>query len=226
MTELDGTVPSRDAPGGPVRETLAVPPRRGRYVYLRPIMAGDYANLQTVEMGDELGPRWRLRGATPSPEVWSQSLWQASLVQFLIVRRRDDVTLGMVGAYRANFQHRHAYLAATYFAGTGRSPLVMIGIGMFVRYVFACWDFHKLYMEVPEYNYPQFASGAGKVFEVEGRLRDHSFHGNRRWDEYLLAIYRDRWQARDRERAQRRRHPIDEMGRTVTIHLPPLPERP
>ncbi|EFC86323.1 hypothetical protein FrEUN1fDRAFT_0593 [Parafrankia sp. EUN1f] len=40
------------------------------------------------------------------------------------------------------------------------------------------------------YNYDQIASGAGRHFDVEGRLSDHSYYDGRYWDEYLLAIRR------------------------------------
>jgi hypothetical protein len=71
---------------------------------------------------------------------------------------------------------------------------MIIGFALFLNYVFSCFDFRKLYMELPEFNYDQFASGEGRYFELEARLRDHSFFGGRYWDELVLAIYQDKWQ--------------------------------
>nr|MDT0665497.1 hypothetical protein [Micromonospora sp. DSM 115978] len=52
------------------------------------------------------------------------------------------------------------------------------------------WNYRKIYMECPEYNYGQLASGAGRWFEVEGRLKDFNYYDGQYWDEYLLAISR------------------------------------
>jgi RimJ/RimL family protein N-acetyltransferase len=69
----------------------------------------------------------------------------------------------------------------------------MLGLALFLEYVFTCWDLRKLYMQLPEYNYEQFASGAERFFVVEGRQREHTFFGGRHWDQLTLAIYRQTW---------------------------------
>jgi acyl carrier protein len=68
---------------------------------------------------------------------------------------------------------------------------MILGISLFLRYVFTYWEFEKLYMEVPEYNFPQFASGLGRFFEIEGRLRGHLKMGERSFDQLIVALYRD-----------------------------------
>jgi RimJ/RimL family protein N-acetyltransferase len=67
---------------------------------------------------------------------------------------------------------------------------------MFIDYVFTCWSFHKLYLEVAEYNVEQFATVIGRLFDVEARLREHLWYGERRWDQLLLALYREGWRER------------------------------
>ncbi|MGO9955502.1 MAG: GNAT family N-acetyltransferase [Solirubrobacteraceae bacterium] len=173
----------------------------GRHVYLRPVLVGDYAALSAAEQTGELAIRWRFRGATPSPERWVQNLWQNILAQFIVVRRSDNRPLGLVMSYRADFQDGHAHLAIESFDTAQRGPHMMLGGALFIEYVFNCWDFHKLYLEVPEFNMSQIASGVGRLFAVEGRKRDHTFYGGRRWDEYTLALYRDTWRALAESRA-------------------------
>jgi RimJ/RimL family protein N-acetyltransferase len=177
-------------------EGFQSPPLAGRHVYLRPVLPEDYRNLQRVETISPLGPRWRFRGSTPSPEQWLQSTWDATLVQYLVVGKQRDEPVGLVAIYQANFQDGHALLAATKFDPESRSPLLILGLAMFLDYVFSCWDFRKLYLEVPEYNYPQFASGNNRFFTVEGRLTDHSFMSGQLWDQLILAIHRDMWKER------------------------------
>jgi len=35
------------------------------------------------------------------------------------------------------------------------------------------------------------SSGEGRLFHVEGVLREHSYYAGRYWDEYLCAVYSD-----------------------------------
>jgi hypothetical protein len=115
------------------------------------------------------------------------------LAQFLVVAAQRERPIGLVAAYRANFQDQHAYLSVARFGSSTRSPAMMLGLALFLRYVFDCWSFRKLYVETQEFNYEQFASGVGTYFELEGRLREHSFYRGRHWDQLTLAIYRERW---------------------------------
>lgn len=172
---------------------LLLPGLDGRHVFLRAVGPEDYGYLQLMETSSEMAARWKYRGATPSPEQWAQGLWNGTLAQFLIISRADETPVGIVSAFQPSFQDGHAHVAAAKFDLRRRSPLMMLGFAMFVEYVFACWDLHKLYLELPEYNYEQFASGEGRYFEIEGRRRDHFFLARRRWDQILLAIFRDEW---------------------------------
>jgi hypothetical protein len=51
-------------------------------------------------------------------------------------------------------------------------------------------------MELPEYNYEQFASGEDRLFEVEGRLRGHIYTAGRYWDQVIAAIDREHWRTK------------------------------
>jgi hypothetical protein len=177
---------------GSTGKRFSSPSLDGRHVYLRAITPQDYPWLQGAELSAELSMRWRFRGATPSPEQWAEAIWGGALAQFLVIERRSDEPTGVVAIYRPNFQHRHAALAAARFE-SGESPVMILGIAIFLRYVFACWDFRKLYLELPEYNYSQFASGLDRIFEIEGLLHDHNYFDGHLWDEVILAIYREAW---------------------------------
>lgn len=175
--------------------TFRAPPLTGRHVALRAPTPGDYERLQALETSSELAPQWRLRGATPSPQDWMQGAWRGVLAQFLVLPRgKGSNPVGLVVVYQANFQDGFAYVAATTLEPRRRSPLLMLGFGVFLNYVFRCWNFRKLYMEVPAYNFTQFASGVDRYFTVEGRLRDRMFLDGQYWDQYVLAIDRARWE--------------------------------
>jgi acyl carrier protein len=179
-----------DAGNGSATDTFDTPPIRSRHVYLKPIDPSDYALLQMLETVGDPAPRWRHRGVTPSPDQWAQTLWSGVLVQFMVVGAQGNKPIGRVLIYQPNFQDRYAYFAAMRFETRDRSPLMVFGISVFLRYVFSYWPFDKLYMEVPEYNLDQFASGLGRFFQIEGRLRRHLRMGGRAWDQLILALYR------------------------------------
>jgi RimJ/RimL family protein N-acetyltransferase len=189
---------------------------RGRHVGLRPLTPADYPLVQACELQDAVVPSWRFRGRTPGPEQWSRILWADVLAQYLIVPASQRTgPIGLVLAYNANFQDQHAYLAALRFDAAARSPLMILGVGLFVRYVFTCWQFRKLYLDTPEYNYDALASGGEQLFEVEARLREHVYFGGRHWDQLTLAIYRDNW-----SELEQRLLAIEAPTPEVTVHLP------
>jgi RimJ/RimL family protein N-acetyltransferase len=183
-----------EAPEGAPR--FRAPSLHGKTVYLRALQPSDYPYLQFAETSTELAPRWRFRGETPAPEQWIQATFTDVLAQFLVVEQGSDTPLGMVVVFNANHQDGHAQLAVARLKPEDRNPAMMFGLALFLRYVFTCWNFRKLYMEVADYNYDQFASGAGKFFEVEGRLREHSYYAGRYWDKLILVMTREAFRDR------------------------------
>jgi hypothetical protein len=174
------------------------PPIVGRRVALRPVEIGDYPLLRSMELSNELGVHWKYRGQILSPEQWNASLWTGVLAQFLVFSRTEDRPVGLVAVYKASFQDSHAYVSALGFQPGRHSPAMLLGVAVFLQYVFGCWDFDKLYFELPSYNLSQFASGLDRFFEIEGRLRGHYTYRGRKWDLLLLAMYRERWEAESR----------------------------
>lgn len=177
----------------PEIEQPSLPSLSGRTVYLRAVVPDDYAFLHLFETSSPVAPRWRLRGAAPPIESWLENATRGVLVQFVVVEIKGQKPRGIVTAYDANFQDGYARFAVSRFDDLDLPSPFLVGAGLCLRYLFACWSFRKIYLDVPEYNYHQFASGEGNLFELEGRLKEHSFLGGRYWDQVCLAIYRDRW---------------------------------
>jgi hypothetical protein len=165
----------------------------GRHVYLRAIMPEDYRFLRQMETSSPIAHRWRLRGAVPSPEAWAQASSQGGLAQFMVVAQKEHRPIGIASIYNPSFQDGYAWLAAARFEAPDPSPLMMLGLGLAVDYTFTCWNFRKLCMEIPEYNYSQFASSAARWCEIEGRWRDQWYFDGQLWDVLALAIYRETW---------------------------------
>lgn len=140
--------------------------------------------------------RWRYRGNPPPIDRFAADLWSKVLVQFVARRTADGEPVGHVVAYGADPGHGYAYLGAVFqpwYAGTG---LAAGAVAMFVRYLFRTHPLRKVYIEIPGYNWEQVRSGEGRLFQVEGVMRDHEFYGGRYWDRYLCAIYPDNTMSR------------------------------
>jgi hypothetical protein len=183
-----------DGSGGQPGGRPFVPPTlSGRYVSLRAVSPGDYPFLQQAELTADLSARWRFRGTTPSPEQWGQSLWGQVLVQFLVIHNEAEPPVGIVCVFQPDFQSSHAGLAAARLSGPTHSPLMMMGVELFVDYVFAYWSFRKLYMEMPEYNYEPIRSGEGQRFRLEARLKDYYYLAGEYWDQLTLSIDSEDW---------------------------------
>ena len=165
----------------------------GRNVALRPIAPSDYEFLRTAELSEDLGPRWRLRGATPSPEVYAQTLWAGVTAQFAVVDRRSPTPLGVVALYNADHKHGTGWFAVADLSPGAGSTRVVQGAAIFLSYVFSTWNLRKLYVEASSFNLEQFKRVAGRLLVEEGRLHDHFFYAGQFWDLHHLAIYRDTW---------------------------------
>jgi RimJ/RimL family protein N-acetyltransferase len=169
-----------------------------RSVQIRPIEARDYDFLfRLYTTGDHL-VRYRLRGITPSPESFVRFLWDQVLAQF-IVETRDGRPIGVVSSFEPDFRNRYVYIAACSVADYQATGLVLEGVALLVSYLFETFDFRKIYAETLESNYAQFALGEGRLFEVEGRMKEHEYIQGRYEDFVLLAIHRASW----REQHQR-----------------------
>lgn len=166
----------------------------GRWVRLRPPGHHDYELLRAAELSDALGPRWRHRGATPSPESFAQSLWAGVLAQHLVVDRRDGRPLGLVCAYGADLQSGTALVAFTRLDPADPGPRFGEGVFLFVDHLFTTWPFRKLCGESLAGNLDPFGSAVGSLLVEEGRWRSHVLVAGQHVDVVLLALWRDTWE--------------------------------
>ncbi|HEY0640363.1 MAG TPA: GNAT family protein, partial [Pseudonocardiaceae bacterium] len=193
-----GAAPTGLTPGNPT------PPATGRQddpgsaaallsgpVYdLRPITPETMGFLYQLAVSSEVGYRWRFRGAVPNYETFEASFWQGTLCQFVAVERSSGQLCGHVVCYNPEMAHGYGTVAAVFLPGHAGTGAPLQCIGAFVRYVFTVWPMRKLYLEVPSFNYAQFADGAGRLFAAEGLLTEHDYYAGRYWDRHVLAVHR------------------------------------
>jgi RimJ/RimL family protein N-acetyltransferase/acyl carrier protein len=136
--------------------------------------------------------RFRMRAMTPSPDTFRRFLWDQVLTQF-IVATHDGRPVGLVTCFEPDFRNRYAYIAAVADRRFEDSGLVLEGMTMLISYVFAQFDLRKLYAESLEPDFERYASGGGRVFEVEGRLRDHEYVDGGYQDYIVSSVWRSTW---------------------------------
>jgi RimJ/RimL family protein N-acetyltransferase/aryl carrier-like protein len=159
---------------------------------LTPVEPDDARFLYTLATHPDTCYRWRYRGAPPPIDRFMADLWSQVLIQFVARRNDDGEPVGHVVAYGADLGQGYAYVGAVFrppYSGTG---LAAQASTMFVKYLFHTFVLRKLYVEVPGFNWPQMRSGEGRLFEVEGIMRNHEHYAGRYWDRYLCAIYPDK----------------------------------
>lgn len=171
--------------------------RVGRHVALRPITSRDYDRIYRAEMSQNLGSLWRHRGVTPPPERFAQSLWDTVFVQYGVVSTgQPELLLGLVAAYKPDFRNGLCFLAVASLETVWPAGIrALEGVVMLVDYIFQEFPMRKIYAETYEFNIQNFATGAGRWFSIEGRLREYEYAFGRYWDKFILSTERARWEA-------------------------------
>lgn len=178
---------------GSVGDSSGVPSVRdlvGWTVRLRPVTIEDSRSLYALSTNPETGFRWRYRGRIPSLEEFTENLHRDVLTQFVVSAPKSHEVIGHVAAYRADFRNGHCYIGAVVRPNLIGSGMGAEGAVLLVDYLFANWNFRKIYLEAVSFNVPQFVSGMEKGIRCEGRLTDHHYHDGRFWDLLLLAVHR------------------------------------
>jgi RimJ/RimL family protein N-acetyltransferase/acyl carrier protein len=169
----------------------------GPNVTLRPVAAADENWLFDLCTHPDHLVRYRLRGLTPSADSFHRFLWDRSLAQFVVLSRQG-VPIGLVSAFEPDFRNRYAYVAAVADPALTGSGLIAEALAVLVTYLFAEFDLRKLYAESLASTYEQYASGAERLFDVEGRMVGHEYVHGRYEDFVVLAAHRDRWRTAHR----------------------------
>jgi RimJ/RimL family protein N-acetyltransferase/acyl carrier protein len=168
--------------------------------------AGDTDYLLRLHTIGEHLVRYRLRGQTPSPESFHRLLWEGVVAQF-ILRSDSGAPVGLVSCFGADFRNRHAHIGVLGDPAWHGSGVLIAGAWRFVGYLFAEFDFRKLYAEVLEANFAAMRTGVGRLFEIEGRLTHHEYLGGGYQDVLVLALDRERWRAQHERLVAVRRDP-------------------
>ncbi len=192
MSTTEISLPDRDSSRlhGPGHVTP--PPRSGRFFRLTTLTPPLIDFLYELAVSPEVGFRWRYRGAVPDFEKFERDLWAGILAQFVVESVETGQPVGNVICYNPDLGLGTAYIGAAMLPSHLGSGLAIEPVKTFMNYVFDVWPMRKLYLEVPDFNFTQFASAQSENFRVEGRLRDHDYYQGRHWDRVIIAVYPER----------------------------------
>jgi RimJ/RimL family protein N-acetyltransferase len=183
--------------GALVGSRPGTPPPTNR-VRLRQLEPGDYDFVYRLATDPVVGPRWRCRGTTPSPDELIANLWQDLLAQAVVVTTEDRARrIALVQAYKPSNQGTAflSVLAEPETIGTGRT---LEGITLFVDRQFATFNLRYLYAEMLDPVYRSVASGVGSLFQHYGALPEHEFIDGRYQTLHLIGTSRQQWKRGDR----------------------------
>ncbi|MEZ5380726.1 MAG: hypothetical protein R2754_02900 [Microthrixaceae bacterium] len=127
-------------------------------------------------------------------------LYDGTLCSFVIMprpRSESSATtapiVGLATCFNVFPHDGHAEFALARLTN-GPSRVFFEGAMLFVNYLFECWPFRKLYVEVAEYNLSQMEFMLGEVGMVEGRLLNYFWANGQHWDKVIVSIERGRWE--------------------------------
>jgi len=161
-------------------------------VLLRPPSPADYEYLRMAEVL-VLGPRWRHRGQTLSPEQFAREVWNGVLAQFLVTAKPDQDPVGWVQAFNADLANGHVEVALARLSPRPLSRAFVEGIVLFFSYLFDNWPLRKLYFHIAEFNLHHFENMIGRYLHLQGQLTEHLWAGGRTWDLFVFSLDRPTW---------------------------------
>ncbi len=164
----------------------------GARTVVRPLSPEHYETLRRAELAPVLGTV-RFGGATPSPADHVHSLWSGVLLQSTAHDPASDALQALLTCYDADLRNGHAWIAVQAGPEGIGNGTALAGLALFVTDLFAEWRFRHLYAETSSAAFEQFRSGEGRLFDVEGVLRDHHLRGSETSDKHLLRIRREAW---------------------------------
>jgi RimJ/RimL family protein N-acetyltransferase len=176
---------------GTSKEALAPPQLVGKFFRLVPVMPAAAPFLYGLAVSPDVGFRWRYRGSVPAYQQFEQhDMWNGILAQFLVESIQANQPAGHVMCYNPDLNLGHAYIGAAMIGKYLGSGIAAEPVRLFIDYLFDVWTLRKLYLEMPEFNFEQFASASDRGLHVEARLKGHDYYRGRRWDRLILAVYR------------------------------------
>lgn len=180
------------------RESLRIVFRMGKRVYLRPILKEDVP-LLTIWINDPEVHQFLKVNAPMSPEdelrwVESHSERKSTDISFGIVLVDTNELIGVMSLHKINHQHG----TATTGSFIGRKDLWSKGYGteakmLVLEFAFNTLNLRKISSIVYDFNGRSKRCLEKCGYVVEGRKKEQQFRNGRYCDEFILAVFRDKF---------------------------------
>jgi len=172
----------------------AAAPLLGRRVGLRALLLSDvYAIYKTATAPESVG-RWRLAGATPTLEAFTESVWADADINFVLYPRDEPGTaLGLVQAYDMSQRNATASVAVLLDPKVWGMGWPLEGLVLFINYLFCGLELRKLYFYTPSFNVPTLAGLIRRWLVEEGRLPEGRYYEGETHAVHIHALYRSGW---------------------------------
>jgi RimJ/RimL family protein N-acetyltransferase len=170
----------------------------GAKVYLRPFDPVEDSTVTAAWFNDSEVNRFMRRCmpmTVPEQEAFlRRTAGSVSDMAVAVVEQASDQLIGATGLHDIDPRNRHAQFGITIGDKTAWGK----GFGteatrLMVRHAFASLNLNRVYLEVYEYNERARHVYEKLGFQIEGRLRQHTFRDGRYWDTFIMGVLRDEW---------------------------------
>lgn len=178
---------------------LGTPDGHPHLAWLGPVRAQHLEFLHWAS-STQLGPFWRTRGMTMSPDAFAREVFGDDLCQLLAFGGDHPSPVGWFTVFSADLAAGHAELAVARMPGA--SSLVWAdGLERFLSHVFATWTIETLHVQLPEPTWSSLGAPSRGLVEEVGRRRDYYVFRGRRHDQVLGELRQEAWESSSLRRA-------------------------
>jgi RimJ/RimL family protein N-acetyltransferase len=167
-------------------------------VTLRPVVIReDFPTLFRFRTDPQYLHLWHLNPYIPTYEKYAAQMEQmidTFFDAFMMVEANNaDSPIGFVYSYDMNRTNGYAF-ACTFVTSSTRGKGAIATV-LFMDYLFKTIPMRKIYVDVLAYNHLSLKTCLNGGFIKEGCFKQHHWFGDRYWDMYRLALYRDAFTA-------------------------------
>ena len=172
----------------------------GKLVRLRALEAGDldadHRWINDVEVTRFVANRYPISRAEEERWLTNRPPNDYAHGVMMAIETKDGAHIGNMGLHDPHPEHRVATLGILigekdYWSnGYGTDAIVTL-----LRFAFGEMNLHRVMLHVFEFNERAIACYKKCGFQIEGRLRQHYYGEGRYWDDFVMGVLRDEFEA-------------------------------
>lgn len=164
----------------------------GDKVYLRPTTPEDYPSIYVWQLANDpqsttCRPRL-LRTAAQAVDAFKSAEPRETEQTFTVVRKKDDVAVGMIRFFGLNTLNRSVELGLQIDPDEQRNGFGSDAMRVLIRYLFRYRGLNKVHAQTADFNEGAVALLEGLGFKRDGRLRQHYFYDGAFHDGYIYSL--------------------------------------